>query len=325
MKNLCLAGGVALNCVGQRQAPARGPVRGHLDPAGGRRRRRRAGRGAVRLAPVSWTSRATADGTRRACSGSLPRAALSPTTRSRASSTRPARRTPSCRRRRAARARRRAARRRRRSSAGSRAAWSSARARWAAARILGDAALAEDAVGDEPEDQVPRVVPAVRARGAARSASPSTSSWTGDEPVHAAGGAGARSSGASPMTDEQQTAVRHRQAQRAALRHPGDHPRGLLGAHPDRAPRDQPALPRAARGASSERTGCPVIINTCSTCAASRSSARRRTPTAASCAPTWTIWCWRTSCSPRPSSRIGNRTSLGKPSSNWIRRRVKIT
>ncbi|MCK7524153.1 MAG: hypothetical protein MZV64_44245 [Ignavibacteriales bacterium] len=38
--------------------------------------------------------------------------------------------------------------------------------------------------------------------------------------------------------------------QRAALGHPGGHPRRLLGAHPDRAPRDQPALPRAAQRAS---------------------------------------------------------------------------
>ena len=42
-------------------------------------------------------------------------------------------------------------------------------------------------------------------------------------------------------------AVRHRQAQRAALGHSGRHPRRLFGAHPDRAPRDQSALPRADR------------------------------------------------------------------------------
>ena len=33
--------------------------------------------------------------------------------------------------------------------------------------IIGDARSAEDAVGDEPEDQVPRIVPSVRALGAA--------------------------------------------------------------------------------------------------------------------------------------------------------------
>ena len=31
----------------------------------------------------------------------------------------------------------------------------------------------------------------------------------------------------------------------AALRHSGSHPRGLFGAHPDRPPRNQSALPRA--------------------------------------------------------------------------------
>ena len=38
---------------GQRPDPARGALREHLDPAGGRRRRRRAGRGPVHLAPVA--------------------------------------------------------------------------------------------------------------------------------------------------------------------------------------------------------------------------------------------------------------------------------
>ena len=41
-------------------------------------------------------------------------------------------------------------------------------------------------------------------------------------------------------------AVRHRQAERAALRDPGGDARRLLGAHPDRARRHQSALPRAA-------------------------------------------------------------------------------
>ena len=53
MRDLCLAGGVALNCVGNGRHPARGPVRRDLDPAGGRRRRRRARRRARPLAPLS--------------------------------------------------------------------------------------------------------------------------------------------------------------------------------------------------------------------------------------------------------------------------------
>ena len=44
-------------------------------------------------------------------------------------------------------------------------------------------------------------------------------------------------------------ALRHREAERPALRHPGGHARRLLGAHPDGARRDEPALPRAARRA----------------------------------------------------------------------------
>jgi carbamoyltransferase len=44
--NLCLAGGVALNCVANGKVLRDGAVREHLDPARLRRRRRRARRGA---------------------------------------------------------------------------------------------------------------------------------------------------------------------------------------------------------------------------------------------------------------------------------------
>ena len=47
--------------------------------------------------------------------------------------------------------------------------------------ILGDARIAADAVADEPEDQVPRVVPAVRALRAARARVTSTSSCDRDD------------------------------------------------------------------------------------------------------------------------------------------------
>ena len=47
--NLCLAGGVALNCVANGKLLRDGSFRGDLDSAGGRRRRRRARRGAARL------------------------------------------------------------------------------------------------------------------------------------------------------------------------------------------------------------------------------------------------------------------------------------
>ena len=52
LKRLCMAGGVALNSVGQRSHPARDAVRGIVHPAGRRRRRRRARRGPVRLPPL---------------------------------------------------------------------------------------------------------------------------------------------------------------------------------------------------------------------------------------------------------------------------------
>ena len=71
-----------------------------------------------------------------------------------------------------------------------------------------------------------------------------------------------RASAAAPMTASRASAVRHRQAQRAALGHPGRHPRRLLGPHPDRARGDQSALPRADLRAFKELTGCPVLVNT---------------------------------------------------------------
>ena len=47
------------------------------------------------------------------------------------------------------------------------------------------------------------------------------------------------------MTADEQEAVRHRQAECAALRHPGGDACGLLGPRPDRAHGNQPALPCA--------------------------------------------------------------------------------
>ena len=69
-------------------------------------------------------------------------------------------------------------------------------------------------------------------------------------------------SGASPMTRGAAEPVGHRPAQRAALGHPGGHPRRLLGADPDRARGDQPALPRAAQRPSRRRPAARVIVNT---------------------------------------------------------------
>ena len=53
MKHLVMAGGVALNCVANGRLLQGRAIRGHLDPAGGRRCRRCAWRGVVRVAPAA--------------------------------------------------------------------------------------------------------------------------------------------------------------------------------------------------------------------------------------------------------------------------------
>ena len=72
-RNLCLAGGVALNCVANGKILRDGAFEQHLDPAGGRRRRRRARRGARRLPPVQGPA-AHAERRRDAHAGRLSRA-----------------------------------------------------------------------------------------------------------------------------------------------------------------------------------------------------------------------------------------------------------
>ena len=145
-------------------------------------------------------------------------------------------------------------------------------------------ALAEDAVGDEPEDQVPRVVPAVRAGGAARARRATGSSST----------ATARTCCSSPTfmptrrlppSAGRRHALGHRAAERAAVDDSGGHARRLLGAHPDGAARDEPALLRHHRAPSTAAPAARSSSTRRSTSAASRSSARPKTPTAASCAP----------------------------------------
>ena len=56
-RNLCLAGGVALNCVANGKILRDGAFEKHLDPARGRRCRRRARRGALPPTTCSGTSR----------------------------------------------------------------------------------------------------------------------------------------------------------------------------------------------------------------------------------------------------------------------------
>ena len=111
--------------------------------------------------------------------------------------------------------------------------------------ILGDRAFALDAEDAEPQGQVSRVLPALRAGGAARGCR-RVFRHQDRQPLHADGGAGER--GPPPRHDRGRGgAVRHRQAERAALGHSGGDPCRLLGAHPDRAQGDQPGLPRSSR------------------------------------------------------------------------------
>ena len=136
IKNLVLAGGVALNCVANGRLAARGAVRGDLDSAGGRRCRRALWGGAVRLAPA--LAKAAPPGRAGCPAGELPGPGLF----GRGDRPRP----------RVGRGLRPAVRRTRRrcsstspgswpkgrSSAGSTAGWSSARAALGARSILGD-------------------------------------------------------------------------------------------------------------------------------------------------------------------------------------------
>ena len=123
----------------------------------------------------------------------------------------------------------------------------------------GRRALALDAEDAEPQGQVPRIVPALRAGGAARGRR-QVFRHQDRQPLHADGGAGER--GSPPRHERGRGgAVRHRQAERAALRHPGGDPRRLLGAHPDRAQGNQPGLPRPV-SAFKAKTGYSVVVNT---------------------------------------------------------------
>src|SRR6185295_9537457 len=91
--------------------------------------------------------------------------------------------------------------------------------------------FAEDAVGDEPEDQVPRVVPAVCAGRNARARCRVVRDRRG-QPVHAP--RGRRAAVAAPAGPRGcKRSLGHRQAQRPALDDSGRHARRLLGAHPD--------------------------------------------------------------------------------------------
>ena len=194
--------------------------------------------------------------------GRLSRAALFATTESRAAPARPRARSFDGARRRARLidACAQALGRRARRWAGSRAGWSSGRARSAAAR---SSAIARSPTMQKTLNLKVKYRESFRPFapvGAARAMSADWFELDDDSPymllvADVVEVAAARDDGSRAG------AVRHRQAQRAALRHSRGDPRRLLGAHPDRAHGDQPALPRAALGVRS-KTGCPVLVNT---------------------------------------------------------------
>ena len=226
---------------GQRPAAARGAVRRHLDPAGGRRRRRRGRRGARLRSGHVGSKGAAAPGRARAAGGDGMQGAFLgpefPRRRDRGLPRRPRlSRTAGWRRRSGRRTSRGGSPPSRTWSASSRGAWSSARARSATARSSATPRSPRDAVGDEPQDQVPRVLPALRAgllRGARRATS---SSSTARRPTCCWWRRCRRARVCRSRRDEPRPAAR-RVDQPAALRHAGDHPRGLLGARPDRVAR----------------------------------------------------------------------------------------
>ena len=85
--------------------------------------------------------------------------------------------------------------------------------------IIGDARSPKMQKRDEPEDQVPRVVPAVRADRARGPTRRSTSASTRtQQPVHAARRAGAREDGGSRKPDRPRREDRARQAQARSAR-----------------------------------------------------------------------------------------------------------
>ena len=214
---------------------------------------------------------------------------------------------------------RRADRRRRRSSAGCRAAWSSARARSGAAASSAMPAAREMQSVMNLKIKFREIVPAVRAVGACRSTSTSTSRcdrratartccwWRRCEDEQRA----------RCTTEQMQRLCGHREAERAALDDAGHHARRLLGARPDR---DAAANGRYYRliKAFKEQTGCPVMINT--------SFNVRGEPIV--CTPedayrcfmgrTWMRWCWRTRCCSKRSRVAPCRSTPISTSNRFI-------
>ena len=133
-----------------------------------------------------------------------------------------------------------------------RAAWSSGRARSARRSILGDARSPAMQTIAEPEGQVPRIASGPSRRRCCARTSASSSTSRRDSPYMLL---------VAPVNEDRRRAMSAAEEALFGIDKlnvprsdiPGGHARRLLGAHPDRARGDQPALPRPARGVQGAR------------------------------------------------------------------------
>ena len=329
MRDLCLAGGVALNCVGNGRILREGRFEQiWIQPAAGDA----GGRVGVALAlwhrhldkpriSPEWRGRMGAfDSGQRAGRAEIrrrherlvPRSAIQ---RARDRRVRRSQRLPGRRLRAVAGspdAWRRCWRTEKVDRAGGQDGWSSVRARSAARSIIGDAR--------SPKMQSVMNLK-IKFRESFRPFAPSVLREHVDrvvrsrrrQPVHAAG-RGRAAGAAHPDAAGGAGPVGHRRAERAAIDDSGRHPRRLLGANPDRAPRVEPALLRHHRRLLSPHRVSGDREHVVQRPRRADRRARRRTPIAASCAPTWTPCCSAITCSRRISRRRWPRTTPGRRS-----------
>ena len=283
---------------GQRPAPARRAVRGHLDSAGGRRRRRRAGRGPVRLAPAARQAAARRSRTTRSRAASsgprsptdeieqfLDRSGASPTahstTRPSCSSTSPAL-----------------------LAEGKVVGWFQGRMEfgprpWAPAASSATRAR-RDAGDDEPQDQVPRELPAVRPVRPARARRTNGSTCSPARRARTCCWSRRSASSTARRIADADAADRWQTTPTCGSASTWSAPRSRPSRTSITAPACRPstrAATRASTGCSQAfhaRTGCPVLVNT--------SFNVRGEPIV--CTPagrlpllpgrrTWTSWSWR--------------------------------
>ncbi len=123
----------------------------------------------------------------------------------------------------------------------------------------GRSAQPAHAGADEHQDQVPRRIPSVRAVGVARAGVRLLRTRRGFA-VHAAGRAGEEGA-LHPADGRAARTLGHRQTERAALGHSGRHAHRLLGARPDGHEGSNGRYYDLIK-AFERRTGCAVVVNT---------------------------------------------------------------